>query len=291
MDEAPDARGEEEGMGTEPSSKEGEAGVEAPVLEPGTAWTYETTGVYNTGEAFTVTVAEAPSAGGYLFAGETQEDLLEDIVWGRVWHGPVSTALNPLDPEGAERIMLFDFPLWDGKTWMDGDREVTVEANPVPTPRGDVEGFVMERQHEDGFLRWTYSEEVGYMTSFEATTGGVTFQELTLVSQGETGSWTWYERLEGRVDTGGNEPSVEVQSISEEADSVVVSAGTHGEASIVVQPPAASGMGPWMHQGDDGQAWTYRGFQATEGPWTFSTQAREDAMAWVSAQPVTWVTS
>lgn len=287
-DEAPDAPGEE---GEESGSEEREAGVQAPVLEPGKAWTYEATGVYNIGQAFTVTVAEASPTGGYLFAGQAQEDLLEDIVWDRVWHGHMSASLNPLDPEGSERVVLFDFPLWDGKTWMDRGREVTVQASPMPTPQGDREGFVMERRHENGFSRWTYSEEVGYMTSFEAKTEGVAFQKLTLVSEGETDAWIWYEPSEGRIDTGGNEPSIEVASVLEDAESVIVSAGTIGEGSIVVQPPAASGMGPWVHQGEGEEAWTYRGLLSTEGEWTFSTQGHEDAFAWISAQPVTWVTS
>lgn len=286
MDEGPD----DEGEGDETSPSEGDPmGVDAPVLDVGQAWTYEATGVYNTGEEITVTVAEA-SSNGYLLAGETKEDLFEDIVWGRVWHGPMSEALNPLDPDGAERLVLFDFPLWDGKTWTDGDREVTVQAGMIPAPGGEVEGFELERLYEDGSMRWTYSEEVGYMTSFISITAGTTFQELTLVRQGTADAWAWYERVGERVDTGGYEPSMETQSVPEQADDVILSAGGWGESTVVVQPTVASGMGPSVYQADEEESWRYHGLPSSPGDWTFSTQGHEDAPAWVSGQPVAWVT-
>lgn len=267
---------------------EGNDSVAAPGLEVGGSWTYEATGLYNTGERFTVVVAER-TAEGYLFGGEGREDLLEDIAWGRVWHGPVSGSLNPLDREGNERVTLFDFPLHDGKSWDRGDGEVTVTKGPVPTPEGEREGYVMEQTYANGYDRWTYEEEVGYLTRYESVTGDRVFLRIDLVSTGESEAWIWYERVGERVDVGGFEPGAETSFVPSEAASVVISAGAANQGSAWVKPPPTAAVEPWMHHVEGEEAWAYDALSSPEGAWTFSVTAREDAFAWVSAQPVAWI--
>lgn len=260
--------------------------VEAPDLEEGRAWTYEATGFYNTGEEVTIVVAEA-TENGYLFAGHEPRDLLEDVAWGRVWQGPMTSQLNPQAPDGSERLRLFDFPLQDGKTWPMGDGTVTATRTTVPTPDGEAEGFLLEREHEDGSTRWTYQEDLGYLTSYEAVTADTTFLSLDLVRVETLEAWTWYERLGDRVDVGGNQPDAATASVPGQASALVVSASAENGSRAVAAPPPPAAP-PWMHHVEGQAEWTYEDLPSHAGSWTFSTSGQDGAFAWISAQPVKW---
>jgi hypothetical protein len=258
------------------------ASVPAPDLEAGWSWTYATAGVYNTGDAFTIVVAEA-GPDGYLFAGAGPEDVVEDVVWGRTWFGPMDRDLV-LDPQRASgtfpeaHIVLFDFPLEDGKTWDSGAATVTARATDVPGPNGlTLPGFKMTLG-SDG-PTWTYAPSIGYLTSYRSNVLDIVIDEV-----GTSDSWTWYEpgpRVSAWM------LHADTMDVPAESDAVIASAGGQGAAAATVTP--APGGVPWTFQTSDTYGYEYVILPANEGAWSASAVAGAGSTGGVDAVAVTWL--
>ncbi len=280
-----------DGVPDEPDEQPEQAnGTGPPELVPGMAWTYTSSGVYNTGGEVTIVVARADEDG-YLLAGQDPADLVEQIVWGNPILGPLDRELNPIPSEEGGTWMAFDWPLVDGKTWTDEEgRTHTVEARTLETPAGSTDGFLLTRTSEGGSnVTWTYAPSIGYLTSFELESRGVVWERFDLVGMGSAGSWTWFERFE-RFEAGGDQATAEPFEVPGERDALVVSAGGRDSARVVLTPPPGSGGEAWNYQAPEDQAWTYGVLDAHPGTWLAGTAAPEDGFGWFAAEAVTWIT-
>lgn len=272
----------------------------APVLAEGTKLTYRGEGLFNVDGTFSIVVQppspEAPDGGeGYLFAAAGPADLLEEVVWDRVWFGPQDASLNPV-VGGESPPRLFDFPLEDGKTWQwDGRPDWPVEARSadVALPDGGTEpGFEMTMDAGGQGTRWTwtYAPSVGYVTRLTSADDGATYYDLTLESVDRADGWTWFEPATDTtgVCAGGDGPAGQATLTVSGASSVVISTGILGRGTAAVTPPPTSQMGPvtwlWPQPSDD---WGYDLVDGADGDWTLAA-ASPDTYACAFARAVTW---
>lgn len=273
--------GSDQGSGSGPGDQAPrETGIPAPSLQPGRAWTYEATGVYDTGTTLTIVVAEATDEG-YLFAGKDPADLVEEVAWDRPWQGPMDAELNPADGDGPR---LFDFPLDDGKTWRSGDQTVTARIGQIPHPDGPRVGLIMSAATGDGSRTWTYDPQVGYMTSYQSTQGNTTYLQLNLTEVTTSETWTWFEPHDQAFTDGSTPGTLEVSS---DATGVVVSAGGWGGGQAQLVPPL-TGPSPATYQFTDEERWTYDVYEAAEGSWHLTAQSPPDGLGYIQATAVTW---
>lgn len=267
-------------QGSDGTTSDRETGIPAPTLPVGRAWTYEATGVYDTGTTVTIVVAEATDDG-YLLAGKTPADLMEDVLWDRPWQGEVDAELNPVG-QGAPQ--LFDFPLDNGKTWEDRGTTVTARIGQIPHPDGQRIGLIMSASGESGNRTWTYDPQVGYMTSYKSTRGDTTYLQLNLTEVTTSETWTWYEAHEQAFSDGSAPGMLEVSS---QATGVVVSAGGWGGGQAQLVPPL-TGPSPATYQFTDAERWTYDLYEAAEGSWQLTAQSPPDGLGYITASSVTW---
>lgn len=268
-------------------------GTSTPDLADGTSFTYRGEGLYNLDGTFTVVVRERDD--GYLFAGAGPGDLVEEVMWDRVWFGRQDEDLDPVADEGSP-ARLFDFPLTHNKTWRWADREdwpVVARRAEVPVPGGGTEdGFEMTMATgADHEWMWTYAPSVGYVTRLTSADADVTYYDLALTDVGTVEDATWFDPVtaaEG-VCAGGTTPPEQGRLSVSGADAVVVSTGFAGNGSAAVQPPPTSQEGPtaWTHTGPDA-TWDYARVEAADGDWTLGA-ASPDRYACIVARAVTWL--
>lgn len=244
-----------------------DGGALAPDLTLGTTFTYRTTGLWDLTDQVTVVVARAGPTG-YLFAAGAPEDLRGEIVLERAWFGTRDTELNRVPtnvhPEG---FTLFDFPLYDGKTWRRGAHVVTATEAKVATPWGAEDGFRMEVAGTDFSIRYTYAPSVGYLSRYTYTWDDRVLFDLTLEDVGTTDAWVWYEVIGVAEATDGDLSPSGVFHVPSAADAIVVYAGGSAGARGVVTPPPGTSA-PWTFE----VAGREQGFvsvvlPASQGPW------------------------
>jgi hypothetical protein len=271
------------------------ARAEAPDLPVGRAWTYKAEVPWTQDKEITIVVAQK-NATGYLFAGATEEDILDPISWGELYFGPQS--LNLSENEGNQPILRF--PLYDGATWNLGHLNVTAHLANVSTPAGTEAGFVIEGAEGKRHVRAEYAPSVGYLTSYLFVAGdGATTWRLSLQKMGTASSWVWATR--GPIMEIGNDawpadpPSplpigspagARPFEVPAGYDALVVSVGgTHGRAAI--QGP---GGASWMPTFDGPMSWSNQAFPAPEGRWSFAlTNATQDGWVFAHAVAVKWL--
>lgn len=284
-DAAPDDGTDREDRAGDPGSgrdtgSQRETGIPAPTLPVGRAWTYEATGVYDTGTTVTIVVAQATDEG-YLLAGKAPGDLLEEVSWDRPWQGQVDLELNPAGEDGST---LFDFPLDQGKTWEDRGATVTARIGQIPHPDGQRIGLIMSTETEDGERVWTYDPQVGYLTSYRSTRGNTTYLQLNLTETTTSETWTWFEPHAQAFSDGSAPGMLEVPG---EATGVVVSAGGWGGGQAQIVPPL-TGPAPATYQFTDQERWTYDTYEAAEGSWQLTAQSPPQGLGFIQATAVTW---
>lgn len=277
----PPQDGDEEDRGAdEDQGTDDELVGQAPSLSQGTSFTYGVDGVYNH-EPFTIVVA-SNNSDGYLFAGETTEDLLEEIINDRPWQGTLDASLNPLDGDGQTYWNFFDWPLEDGKTWTfsESGREVTAERAEVVTPDGPSEGFRMQGSLGEDLLEYTYAPEVGYITSLEWGLPDRTFLDVTLEAVGETTEAVWFEFGSGNWVCGGPTGSdpISTLEVPESVDAVVAGSGSVGEGEFIAQPPASpDGSEPYVEQHEAEEDWVYEELPPRSGTWEMTARSEPSA--------------
>lgn len=268
--------------------------VSSPDPPTNRRWTYEASGAWNDLGRFDVVLSEIPD-GGYLLAGATPDDLDEEVVHDRPWHGPVNERLNPVEDSWGP---LFDFPLHDGKTWAWDDGE-TVHANArsLETPSTPSDGFEMVLKGREGVeLRWTYAPSVAFLTSLTYELGNTTVLDIELVDVGASQDSIWFEPGPSDFANGDrepDEPGVSRFEVPEGYDSVVVAAGAKGGGKVTVHPPPTSRIEPWTFEGGQAEQWTYDPLPGDEGDWTLHASRDpsqlESGYVGVSAAAVKWL--
>lgn len=257
-----------------------DAGASRPSLAPGIAWRYRTTGTWHAADELTVAVARVGERG-YLMAGGSPADLVEETLWNRTWNGWHTTDLNP---KGEDAPVLFDWPLEDGKTWSTPAGTVTIEKATVETAAGTFEGY---RMTLDGDVNrtWTYAPEVGYLVTYEQARGETTLLGLELEAVETRGNATWHRTpASARV-----EAAAATIAVDGNASTVLVSGGGDPGATASASPPVDSGQGPWATTVQDEPSWAYERREPAAGEWRISSTPPPEGQASAAIAAPTWL--
>jgi hypothetical protein len=257
-----------------------------PALFPGEAFTYKTSGIYNTGREETLVVASR-NASGYLFAGASKEDLYESAVWGREWTGPHTLGF---DPVGEDARHLFDFPLAEGKSWA-FSKDVTVVAHKTPA------GYHIQASGGKSTVSYDYDASVGFLSRYHSSAERP-YDAIDLVKASRVTGYAWYvpgpaadagTGAPAPVPRGTPAPDVATLDVPAGFDAMLLSpGGTSG--SVTVTPPGGAQPFSWQAAAG-GESWAYAALPATEGKWVLAAAPGSDpnGFSFVRAVAVKWV--
>lgn len=268
--------------------------LEPPVPRSGTAWTYETGGVWDLAPEITV-IAARDDDGGHILGGASGDELLNTAIWQQPWYGPVDAGLNR---PGNDR-QLFDWPLHDGQVFPHGDLMMSVVADLIDTPLGERPGYRIEGSDEGEAIAYTYVPEIGFLTSYSygRPDGSVVWERLELKEIGTAEEAVWFEAgprfsfstHENPLGMGPN-ATVATHEMPGGYDEVLfVGLGTEGaQARAQALDPIHGGT--WGFEDADGfWDWQVGRIQATPGPWLMSVSKGTEGWAYFEGVPVRWV--
>lgn len=282
--------------GTDPVSESPEEWVvQAPELLVGQSWTYRTGGYWDAMETVTIVVARA-DADGYLFAGASEEDLLDEVFWDRDYLGPMSQDLHPLDAEGARTgAPLVAFPLQNGSTWRLYNMDVVASGTMISVLGTMEQGFQIVGEDDGRRVEVEYAPSVGAVTHFAYIPGADgPAQALDLVEVGDSSPWVWLEQSAAVTASSVVEPASsaanppEMLPVTDTDDAVMLwGLAAPGSKGVAVPPDGAS---PWTFDGDGVPNFRFTVLPAAEGLWQI-TGVPGDPEGWVylQAHAVRWI--
>lgn len=250
--------------------------TEPPILELGSAWSYEGTLLYQGKVAFTVIVADV-GPDDYLFAGSSRDDVAFSATWGSGWYGTRSPTLN------TDERMWFSWPLEDGKSW-EFWKGLTVRATATDS------GFAIQGANDRYAVRYDYAPALGAITNYERKVGEHVEEQLRLVATSRETTATWYDPPEPIYVDDATAPAT--FDLPAGFDNVILSAGGENGGFAAVAPPGSPAWtahfpGPGGSQG----SWTLATLPATPGTWGASvTGAGLPLTTWsvLMISPVKW---